>query len=98
MRDYGQIIETVFVSSHHLSACIYLIIQRKISTWSFLGVKEQENFKKIFESSLKHKKTVKRYDSISISLSNHSNYKDGKKEMTIYGSRLLETNSSMQFI
>ena len=45
MRDYGQIIGTIFVSSHDLSACIYLIIQRKISTWSFLGVKEQENFK-----------------------------------------------------
>ena len=45
MRDYGQTIETVFVSSHHLSACIYLIIQRKISSWSFLGMKEQENFK-----------------------------------------------------
>ena len=98
MRDYGQIIETVFVSSRHLFACIYLIIQRKISAWSFLGVKEQENFKKIFKSSLKHKKTVKRYDSISIPLSNHSNYKNGKKEMTIYGSRLPETNSSMQFI
>ena len=58
MRDYGQIIETVFVSSRHLFACIYLIIQREISTWSFLGVKEQENFKKIFKSSLKHKKTI----------------------------------------